>query len=285
MKSRLLLALAAPLLLTGCLITPGKFASDLALMKDGSFSYSYKGEIQLLALSKLAEMGADSEDEFEAEDCYEDNGYDTRTCTEDEIKAQKAEWDANAEIRQMKRDEEAEQMKVFMGGMDPSSPEAAEEFAATLSRQKGWNSVSHRGDGLFDVDFAINGTLSHDFAFPVIEKMPVGSSFVSVTLRKDGKVRVDATGFAAQGAGNPMQGMMGGMMGLAQLEGSKSKDGETAPPKVVMPEGTFTITTDGMILANNTDEGPVDAAAGKVLSWEITPRTEQAPTALIDLSN
>lgn len=285
MKSRLLLALAAPLLLTGCLITPGKFASDLALMKDGSFSYSYKGEIQLLALSKLAEMGADSEDEFEAEDCYEDNGYDTRTCTEDEIKAQKAEWDANAEIRQMKRDEEAEQMKVFMGGMDPSSPEAAEEFAATLSRQKGWNSVSHRGDGLFDVDFAINGTLSHDFAFPVIEKMPVGSSFVSVTLRKDGKVRVDATGFAAQGAGNPMQGMMGGMMGLAQLEGSKSKDGETAPPKVVMPEGTFTITTDGMILANNTDEGPANAAAGKVLSWEITPRTEQAPTALIDLSN
>ena len=285
MKSRLLLALAAPLLLTGCLITPGKFASDLALMKDGSFSYSYKGEIQLLALSKLAEMGADSEDEFEAEDCYEDNGYDTRTCTEDEIKAQRAEWDANAEIRQMKRDEEAEQMKVFMGGMDPSSPEAAEEFAATLSRQKGWNSVSHRGDGLFDVDFAINGTLSHDFAFPVIEKMPVGSSFVSVTLRKDGKVRVDATGFAAQGAGNPMQGMMGGMMGLAQLEGSKSKDGETAPPKVVMPEGTFTITTDGMILANNTDEGPANAAAGKVLSWEITPRTEQAPTALIDLSN
>jgi hypothetical protein len=32
-----LLALAAPLLLTGCLWGPGKFTSDLTLKKDGSF--------------------------------------------------------------------------------------------------------------------------------------------------------------------------------------------------------------------------------------------------------
>ena len=43
----------------------------------------------------------------------------------------------------------------------------------------------------------------------------------------------------------------------------------------------FTIVTDGRILANNTDEGPVAHSRGEALVWEISPRTEQAPTALI----
>jgi hypothetical protein len=38
---------AAPLLLTGCLWGPGKFASDLALKKDGTFVLDYRGEIVL----------------------------------------------------------------------------------------------------------------------------------------------------------------------------------------------------------------------------------------------
>ena len=282
MKSRLLLALIAPLLLTGCLLSPGKFASELELMKSGDFSYSYKGEIQMLALSKLAEMGAKEKEEFEAEDCYLDNGFETRPCTANEIAGQKAEWDANADNRRMKRKQEAEQFKAMMGGIDPSNPEAAAELAAQLKRQKGWNSVIHKGDGLFEVDFAIQGKLTHDFVFPLIEKMPVGSSFVTAILREDGKVRIDAPGFAAQGAGNPLQGMMGGMMGLAQLDSGSEKQ---TPTKMVMPEGTFSIRTDGTILANNTDEGPQASGPGSLLSWDINPRTEQAPTALVDLSS
>lgn len=282
MSPRLILALIAPLLLTGCLLTPGKFTSQLSLMKDGQFSYSYDGEIQMLAMSKLAEMGAKEEDAFEADDCYHDE-FEVRPCTEEEVAEQKAEWDANAEFRRAKREEEAEQMKVMMGGIDPSSPEAAEEFAAHLQRQKGWKSVSHKGDGLFDVEFAISGTLTHDFAFPMIERMPMGASFVTAILRNDGKVRIDGTGFAAQGAGNPWQGMMSGAMGMAALK-SSSDDGEKMP-NLVMPEGTFTIVTDGKILANNTDEGPADGASGtQVLTWDVSPRTESAPTALIDLS-
>lgn len=281
MKSRILLALFAPLLLTGCLLSPGKFTSQLSLMKNGSFSYSYAGEIQMLAFSKLAEMAADEEEEFTASDCYDDD-FNDRPCTEGEIAEQKAEWDANADVRKAKKAKEAEQMKMFLGGIDPSSPEAAEEFAEKLSRQKGWNKVTHKGDGLFEVDFSVSGQLSHDFAFPMIEKMPMGASFVSAILRKDGKVRIDADGFAAQGAGNPMQGMMSGAMGLAQL---KSSEGEGSP-NMVLPEGTFTVITDGAILANNTDEGPSQNAAGQqVLTWAVSPRTEAAPTALVDLSN
>lgn len=282
MFKRAILAVAACLLLTGCLLSPGKFTSQLKLMKDGEFAYSYQGEIQILALSKLAEMGDKADDEFEADDCYDDN-FDTRPCTTAEVNEQKAEWDANAEQRAAKKKRQAQQMKAFMGGVDPSSPEAAEEFAQQLSRQKGWNSVRHVGDGMFMVDFAISGRMDHDFAFPLIEGMPVGSSFVTAILRKDGKVRIDAPGFAAQGAGNPMQGMMGGLMGLAQA--GKSEDDEDKLPPLALPEGTFTIVTDGEILANNTDEGPSKLVTGaRALSWEISPRSEAAPTALIDIS-
>src|SRR6478672_10270140 len=42
-----LFAIAAPLLLTGCLWGPGKFTSDLTLKKDGSFVLDYRGEIVL----------------------------------------------------------------------------------------------------------------------------------------------------------------------------------------------------------------------------------------------
>jgi hypothetical protein len=49
-------------------------------------------------------------------------------------------------------------------------------------------------------------------------------------------------------------------------------------------DGTFTVrTAPGMrILANNTDEGPEAASpGGEMLRWTISPRTTQAPTALI----
>src|SRR4051812_26031640 len=42
-----LFAIAAPLLLTGCLWGPGKFASDLTVRKDGSFVLDYRGELVL----------------------------------------------------------------------------------------------------------------------------------------------------------------------------------------------------------------------------------------------
>src|SRR4051812_19062817 len=40
-----LFAIAAPLLLTGCLWGPGKFNSNLTLSRNGSFVLDYRGEI------------------------------------------------------------------------------------------------------------------------------------------------------------------------------------------------------------------------------------------------
>src|SRR5690348_17560193 len=47
-------AIAAPLLLTGCLWGPGKFTSDLTLKKDGTFILDYRGEIILETADLIA---------------------------------------------------------------------------------------------------------------------------------------------------------------------------------------------------------------------------------------
>ncbi len=279
-------ALAAlSLLLTGCFITPGKFNSELVLMKGDRFSYTYEGEIFFLGLSSLAQMGAAGE-EFEAEPCYDEETYEDPECTEAELAEQRAEWDANAEARTQEAAQEAEQMAALMGGIDPSDPEATAELVQLLERQRGWQSVVDKGDGVFEVRYAIEGTLSHDFQFPVIEGFPTISPFVQLYLRKGDQVRVNAPGFSAQSDNGPMAGMMGGMVGMAGLAAMSGEEGAgEAMPDIPTIEGTFTIVTDGIIRANNTDEGAVPTARGQELSWDISPRTQAAPTALIDLSN
>ena len=47
------LAIVAPMSLTGCLLLPGEFVSDMTILKSGEFSFSYKGEIQLVGLANL----------------------------------------------------------------------------------------------------------------------------------------------------------------------------------------------------------------------------------------
>lgn len=266
---------ASALTLSGCLLSPGQFTSQLDLMQDGSFAFVYDGEIQMLALSKLAEMGGKVDETFEAE-CW-DEDFESRDCTPAEVAEQKSQWEAEAETRRAKKEQEAEQMKAFLGGIDPSDPEAARELAARLQRQRGWKTVDYKGDGLFDVDFSISGQLTHDFTFPTVEKMAMANSFVSVILRDGGQVRIDAPGFAGQKDANPMFGGLPLAAMAAMSEGEETSE----LPRIAVPDGKFTIVTDGRILANNTDEGPQRHARGQALGWTITPRTEQAPTALI----
>jgi hypothetical protein len=47
------LAFIAPMSLSGCLLLPGEFVSDMTILKSGEFSFSYKGEIQLVGLANL----------------------------------------------------------------------------------------------------------------------------------------------------------------------------------------------------------------------------------------
>jgi hypothetical protein len=292
-------------LLAACLLAPGKFISTLDLRKDGRFSYAYTGEIHMLALSKLAGgKGSAGEDQFEAAPCYAslDAGGTSsrepdwatltpaqpadrvagsashaataasgteRPCTRAELAEQRRQWDDGRAQRSEKRRQDTESMKMILGGIDPSDPRAAEELAQRLRRQVGWKRVVHKGNGLFDVDFAITGRLDHDFVFPTIERFPMANAFVQIALREDGTVRIDAPGFAPGPASDPARAMMQGMT---------AKEGQSPIPQA---DGRFTIRTDGVILANNTDEGPKGDPAGQSLEWAVDARTPAAPTALI----
>ncbi|MCZ8135995.1 MAG: hypothetical protein O9266_06795 [Porphyrobacter sp.] len=279
------------LVLSGCFMSPGKFTSELALTGPDSFTFSYEGEIFFLTLSKLALMGATTEEAFTPSECYDEETYEPRECTKEELASQRAEWDAGAEERAAKAKKDAEMMKAMMGGIDPTDPKATEEMVRLLERQKGWNRVVHKGDGLFEVSYSVSGTLGHDFMFPTIEGFPATNPFVQMILRDGGQVRINAPAFVFQSGDNPMGAMMGGMGSLASLAAmgaaeDANKDNPEAAQIPGMPvlDGTFTIrTAPGMrILANNTDEGAEAATAGgEVLRWNISQRTSAAPTALI----
>lgn len=276
------------LALSSCFMTPGKFTSELAITGPDSFTFSYEGEIFFLGLSKLAQMDAANES-FTAS-CFSEDTYESRDCTPEEEATQREEWEAGAAFRAEEAKKKAEQMAALMGGIDPSDPKAAEELVKLLQRQKGWERVAHKGDGVFDVSYRISGTMSHDFTFPMIEGFPPTNPFVQVFLRQGGQVRINAPGFWAQNSDTGGLGTMLGAGSFASLaamgaaeEAAKNGGDSDAIPGVPMLDGTFTIrAAPGMrILANNTDEGPDADASGETLTWRISPRTMQAPTALI----
>lgn len=282
------LAAGLSLLLAACLISPGKFASTLDIRKDGRFTYSYTGEIYMLGLSKLAEMGRKGKEAavFEASTCFKDDSMDERPCSKAEIDKQKADWDEAQRTKAEKDKKDSEMAKAMFGGLDPTDPKAAEEFAARLRRQAGWKSVIYKGDGLYQVDFSVSGRLDHDFTFPTIERFPMANAFVTLVRRADGSIRLDAPGFgpASSGGGMSNFAQMAAMSAAMDKAGKDGGEGGAAP-SLPQLDGTFTFTTDAEVLANNTDEGPLAAPTGKKLEWRITPRSATAPTALVKLAN
>lgn len=267
-------AAVASLALSACILSPGTFDATLDLRRDGRFTFSYNGQIYLLALSKLADMSNQATEDFVASTCWDDD-FNERECTEEEIAEQRATWNADAEQRRARAEQDAAAMRQMLGGIDPADPKAAEELAARLRRQEGWKRVDYRGDGLFEVEFSLSGTLGHDFVFPTFERFPLTNTFVVANVRQGRSVRIEAPGFTAQGAANPFQAMVAGMA--------------TAPDATTLPipdmEGTFRVVTEGQILANNTDEGPRSSPDGQVLEWKVNQRTETAPMALIQLGS
>lgn len=267
-------AAVTSLALSACILSPGTFDATLDLRRDGRFTFSYNGQIYLLALSKLADMSNQATEDFVASTCWDDD-FNERECTEEEIAEQRATWNVDAEQRRARAEQDAAAMRQMLGGIDPADPKAAEELAARLRRQEGWKRVDYRGDGLFEVEFSLSGTLGHDFVFPTFERFPLTNTFVVANVRQGRSVRIEAPGFTAQGAANPFQAMVAGMATAPDA---------TTPPIPDM-DGTFRVVTEGQILANNTDEGPRSSPDGQVLEWKVNQRTETAPMALIQLGN
>ncbi len=302
------LASASILSLSGCLTFPGAFTSDVTILKDGSYSFAYTGEVNILTLAMMIEEEAkakaqragftpycygsapgeevaaeaaaveavEAATEVAAETVAEpasDEAYGERECTPEETEQQRAEY---AET-QARNEKEAKEMKALMGGIDPADPESIADFADRLERQAGWETVQHVAGGTFNIVYKTSGQLPANFGFPLIPDFPTGQPFLTIAKWDNGQTQVSAPGFTGQAGGSG--GSTLGMMAAIGGGGPKSSDLEELGIKPI--KGTFTVRTDGEILTNNTEKGPKTEQGLKVMRWKVTPESKAAPTTLI----
>ena len=277
-----LFALAALLLLTGCLWGPGKFASDLTVLKNGSFILEYKGEIVLQTPPDAAVQAEPWKAEMAR--CYKDGRVETRSdikledsspedgvrpCTAAEVAKLKTQYEKEAaEKATAKRKESEEMAKAFgLPGFDDESNRA---FAAKLMKYEGYRSVQYRGKGVFVVDYHFEGSAKQDFAFPMLPDNDLLIPFVAIRRRNDGSVLVTAP--ALTGGGGPLASRAGAAASGAMKDGPVSK-----------AEGRFTVITDGEILTNNSEDGAAPNPRGRAVHWDVSPSSTKIPETLVRL--
>ena len=272
----------AALLLTGCLWGPGKFTSDLALKKNGTFVLDYKGEIVLQTppdADAKPEQWANEKARCRKSGRVElepfltpmdaDDEDPVRPCTPAELAKAKKDYDAQSAQRAKSKREDAENMAKMFGiaGLDDASGRA---FAAKLGKYAGYRSVQYRGKGVFDVDYHFEGSTKQDFAFPMLPDNDFVMPFVAIRRRNDGSVLVTAPAFTGG------TGPLGARMGAAAA--SELKSGP-----VSHAEGRFTVITDGEVLTNNSEDGPTANPVGRQVRWDVGPTSSKIPETLVRL--
>jgi hypothetical protein len=280
--AKLIVAAAAPLFLTGCLWGPGKFTSDLALRKDGRFVLDYRGQIVLQLpedkptapepwSDKMVRCYADGRVETVPPIVSSDDDAEskTRACSKAELAKHKSDYEkSQAERAAEKGKESSEMAKMF--GLPGADDESNRRFAANMMKYQGWKSVRYAGKGVFDVDYHFEGRVGQDFAFPIMPDTDFIIPFITIRQRTDGSVMVVAPSFT--GATGPL-GARAKMMGLPdKSDGPRSR-----------AEGVFTIITDGEILTNNSEDGPVAHPAGRRVHWDVGPGSTKIPEMLVRL--
>ncbi len=343
------IAVVAPLSLSGCLILPGQFVSAMTVRQTGDFSFSYKGQIQLVGLANLLNndfLGEGGKEEFKAT-CYSETiesasdsddlkievdrdnvatlggfkavparywsslaaqdaepsteefvdaaeatgdaaavdvaSWDSseRECTPAEVKQQKADWDIQ-QAEKKKRDEQGKKMaEMMLGGIDPENPETVKRFTREVERLAAWHKVEHLGNGVFMVDYSTSGKLADDYAFPVIPRYALGEPMIHVTRWDNGRLRVEAPAFRSD-----PEMSFSALMGMGSMtRGMLGNGPNKMPAEPIAIKGSFTLTTDARILANNSEDGPEETGPLAKLTWDIGPAAYGAPMALLKMAN
>lgn len=265
--TRLALALLAPFVLTGCLLAPGKFVSNLTINADRSFSFSYVGEVYAIDLSDEMSKGFGGLSDKSGDDSTDDSdaaqpgdssfGDDSDTPKPHRIAFQQADDDAVAGATGDATKDAKSSAK---------NDEKNKAIAEALSKEAGYRKVTYEGGGKFLIDYAISGSLTHGFVWPFNTDAEIMFPFIAVELRANGTVRVKAPAFAKD---NSKSGPMGG-------------SGDQASDKL---DGVFTLNTNAEIISQNNEDGAVSAAGGrKTVTWKATPLTKTAPLAVLKLN-
>jgi hypothetical protein len=244
---RFALALAAPLLLASCLLTPGKFVSTLHIGKDRSFTFTYAGEVILLdPAQEMAKGVAEGVAEGIADAAAgEDDSSDSAHPPETPAPAAASE------------------------PVEETAAQLADRkaLAEALSKEVGYRSVEYLGQNKYRVDYAMTGRLDRSFVYPVnLDAMAI-IPWLAIEVRKDGTARVKAMAF-----GDPDTGM-GGMAGMGGNSNPAEKDKAGR-------EGTFTLTTDAALVMQNNEEGLAPGPGTRIV-WKVTPATKTVPTAVV----
>ncbi len=273
-------AAAAPLVLSGCLWGPGKFTSELALKKNGSFMLDYRGEVVLqvpddqdmkptLWKNSMARCHRDGSANIVEPLSSDDDEDDRRQCTPAELARLKSDHEKSEAARIATKQKSSEEMsKLF--GLPGSDDASNRRFAANLMKYQGWRSVRYVGKGVFDVDYHFEGRVGQDYAFPMMPDADFIIPFITIKRRNDGAVIITAP--ALTGGSGPF-GARAKMMGLP--------DKSDGPPS--RAEGTFTIVTDGEILTNNSEDGPASHPTGRQVRWNVGPGSTKIPEMLVRL--
>jgi hypothetical protein len=300
---RTLSVLAASTMLTGCFLVPGKFGADVDIRKAGDFTVAYKGEILFQmpddfvgskmkpkawddAFATCYASGRTMTDEYASVETHEaaikgaeegsidgqDDDSREVACSSKQIAEMRKAYEADKAAAAVKKAEEADKM-AQMFGFSGSGDEANHKFAAALMKYDGWKNVTYRGKGKFEVDYRYSGKLTHDFVFPIFPKMDMIFPFIMVRKRADGAVTVTAP--ALIGGGLKALATRAKMLG--DMTASKNM------PESPQTTGMFTVTTDGEILSNNSEDGPAPDPKGKKLVWDVNPMTDRLPEMLIKI--
>lgn len=285
-----LFALVAPLLLTGCLWGPGRFATDLRLRKDGTFVLDYRGEIVLqipedagkfepwrpdMAHCYIGAGEADSATKVTIHTVDRSGKPIAQTpkerpCTAAEVARLKSDYEKRETDQAAQKQKQTQEMAKLFGlpGLDDASNRA---FAAKLMKYAGWRSVTYRGNGVFDVDYHVQGRATQDFVFPALPDNDLLLPFIAIRRRADGTVLVTAP--ALTGGAGPLMARMA----------AAGAPGDTKTSMVSHAQGRFTVITDGEILTNNSEDGPASHPIGRQLHWDVGPASNKIPETLIRL--
>ena len=222
---RFAFAAAAALLLSSCILSPGKFVSTLHIGKDRSFTFTYVGEVILLDPAAAMQQGMQ-----EGMAAPADRPDDADVDPEDVL--------ANA---------------ADAAPPAPASPaaETAQQIAErkaiaeALSKEVGYRSVEYLGKNKFRVDYSMTGRLDRSFVYPVNLDAKSIIPWVAVEVRKDRTARIKAIAFGDEEED----------MGSAAKPDGPEKE----------REGTFTLTTDADLVMQNNEEGTAPGPGTKVV--------------------
>lgn len=222
------LAVVAPFILVGCVLVPGKFVSTLHIAADRSFAFTYQGEVIAIDLAgEMAKIGASMAEDADA---------DTNGISLDDIAFQESD----------SADEKAKADAKFRAVAD------------ALRKEPGYRSVEYRGDGLFAIDYATRGSLTHGFVYPYNIDAEVIFPFVVIELRGRDQLRFKAPAF-----------------GETDTPGGGS---EMANDRL---DGSFMLTTDAEVVSQNSEDGVTRDAATSRIVWKATPLSQDAPMAVL----